>query len=81
MPDVDGLAMIQVTFRCGHAGTVSETAVTAPVCGCGETQVVRTVARAPRFRGTCTGPYAETVALDPGVVNVAPSGPLRIKQE
>lgn len=73
--------MINLRFKCGHEGAVSETAVTAPVCGCGETQVVRTFARAPRFTGACSGPYAETRAVDPGIVNVAPSGPLRIKQE
>jgi hypothetical protein len=73
--------MIRVRFACGHEGTVSETAATAPICGCGETQVTRTVARAPRFVGACTGPYADTQAIAPGVVDVAPGGPLRITQE
>jgi hypothetical protein len=73
--------MMTVRFACGHEGRVSETAVTAPVCGCGEMQIVRTTARAPRFRGACVGPYAETVAIDPGIVNVAPGGPLKITQE
>jgi hypothetical protein len=74
--------MITVRFKCGHGGQVSETADSAPVCQiCGETQVTRTVARAPHFRGTCSGPYAETVALDPGIVNVAPGGALKISVE
>lgn len=74
--------MIRVVFACRHEGQVNERAVTAPSCPtCGETVVVRTIARAPHFVGTCTGPYAETKALDPGVVNVATAGPLTIKQE
>lgn len=61
---------------------MSETADSPPVCPqCGERTVARTFARAPRFRGACSGPYAETVAVEPGVVNVATAGPLRLKQE
>ena len=71
---------IQVRFACGHGGTVSETATTTPVCACGETQVVRVKARAPRFRGACSGPYCETVALEPGVVDVASGGALKLKE-
>lgn len=74
--------MIRVRFKCGHEGSVSETVDAPPVCQtCGEMTVTRTQARAPRFRGACSGPYAETVAIDPGIVNVAPGGPLRITQE
>ena len=73
--------MITVGFACGHSAQVKETAASAPVCPCGETQVTRTQARAPRFVGTCTGPYAETKALEPGVVNVAAGGPLTLTQE
>ena len=60
---------------------MSETATTTPVCACGETQVVRVKARAPRFRGACSGPYCETVALEPGVVDLAPKGPLPLKPQ
>ena len=73
--------MITVRFACGHSGQVKETAASHPVCYCGETQVTRTQARAPRFVGTCTGPYAETKALEPGIVNVASSGSLILKGE
>ena len=71
--------MIRVRFACGHGGTVSEKATTTPVCPCGETRITRVVARAPRFRGACSGPYCETVALEPGVVDLAPKGPLPLK--
>lgn len=72
--------MMQVTFRCGHKGTVSETAAAAPICPtCGETQVTHVVARAPRFTGACSGPYAETRHVESAIVNVAPGGPLRLK--
>ena len=74
--------MIRVRFACGHEGQVSETVDAPPVCTqCGERTVMRTHARAPRFRGACSGPYAETMAIEPGVVNVAPGGPLKIAQE
>jgi len=73
--------MIRVRFKCGHEGGVSESVEQPPVCGCGEREIVRTFARAPHFRGTVSGPYCETVAVDPGTVNVATSGPLKIKQE
>ena len=69
---------MRVTFRCGHHGDVSETAMSPPVCACGEHQIVRVVARPPRFRGTCSGPYSEYVNLDPGIVDVAPKGPLHL---
>lgn len=71
--------MISVTFVCGHTGSVSETAQAAPTCGCGEQQVRRVAARAPRFIGACSGPYCETRMLEPAVVNVAPAGPLTLK--
>ena len=72
---------MKIRFRCGHEGHVSETAETAPVCVCGETHVTRTFARPPRFRGACSGPYAETVALDAAVVNVASAGSLMLKPQ
>lgn len=69
--------MIQIQFACGHDGTISESAMARPVCHCGNAQIVTVrPSRPPRFTGTCTGPHAEYRALDPGVVNVAPSGPL-----
>ena len=74
------MSAIEVRFACGHKGTVGVAQDTPPICGaCGETWIVRTMARAPRFVGTCSGPYAETQGLEPGVVNVAPKGALSLK--
>lgn len=73
--------MIRVRFQCGHEGQIGDNVEQPPVCGCGERTIVRTFARAPHFRGTVSGPYCETVAVDPGVVNVATSGPLTIKSQ
>ena len=72
---------IRVRFACGHEGRVSETVTTTPVCVCGETRVVRTMARAPRFTGACSGPYAEMTAVEPGMVNMATAGPLKLKEQ
>ena len=72
---------IRVTFACGHSASVGLTVDSAPVCGCGETRITRTHARAPRFVGACSGPYAETTALEPAIVNVAPGGVLRLKAQ
>lgn len=73
--------MITVTFACGHRGQVAENATTMPICWqCQQTQVTHVQARPPRFRGTCSGPFAETCALDPGVVNVTTAGPLPLKE-
>lgn len=73
--------MITVRFACGHDGAVSESATTTPVCGCGESRVTRVRARPPRFTGACSGPYAETKALDPAVVNLTSAGSLKLKAE
>lgn len=57
---------IHVTFVCGHHDVLTaRDALAAPCCpACGMTAVHRTISPPPRFRGTCAGPYAETVALD-----------------
>lgn len=74
--------MIALRFACGHQGSVGISQVNDPVCPvCGETQIRAVHTRAPKFRGACSGPYAETAHLDPGVVNVAPKGPLRLKAQ
>ena len=67
-----------IRFACGHLTTLGDNPSGAPVCACGETRVQHVAVRPPRFHGTCTGPYAETASLPPGVVNVAPGGPLVI---
>jgi hypothetical protein len=78
----EGADVIALRFTCGHAGSASPNAATAPVCGqCGETRIAHVKARAPRFTGTCTGPYAEYKALEPGGVDVTTAGPLRLKPQ
>ena len=72
---------IKVTFACGHETTVGESAETAPVCHCGEKHIARVKARAPRFTGACSGPYATTKQVDPAIVNLTTAGSLRLKEE
>ena len=74
--------MITVKFACGHSISVAENAAWQPKCEtCHELRVSRVYARAPRFVGTVSGPYAQTKGLAPGTVNVAPGGSLTLKQE
>jgi hypothetical protein len=73
--------MIAITFACGHQSQIAENVSIVPICPtCQERQITHTKARAPHFRGTCSGPYAETVAVPPGVVSVAPAGALPLKE-
>ena len=73
---------ITIRYRCGHEGQLSDTIPGSPVCHCGETQITYVrPQRMPRFTGSCTGPYATFTRLDPGVVDVAPAGPLRLKEQ
>lgn len=71
---------IRVTFVCGHSKDLGVNA-SAAVCACGETRIVRSQARAPRFVGVATGPYAEYKAMDAVPVNLAPGGSLSLKVE
>lgn len=73
---------IRIEFTCGHTTSVGDRVTASPRCDCGETQVRRAVpSRLPRFTGTCTGPLSDFQALDPGVVDVAPGGPLKLKTQ
>ena len=73
--------MISIRYKCGHDGQLNEQFNGAPCCPCGETEIVFVrPSRMPRFTGACTGPYATHTSLEPAVVNVAPSGPLRLKE-
>lgn len=72
--------MITVRFLCGHQTRVPETLASPPRCACGETRVTQVQARAPRFVGACTGPYAEYRSLAPGSVDLTTAGPLRLKE-
>lgn len=76
------MALITLRFACGHTTTVTATATSAPLCVvCGESRVQSVQTPPPRFTGACRGPYAETTAVEPGIVNVAPAGPLRLKEQ
>jgi len=68
-----------VTFRCGHRVDVLPSFSVTPVCGCGERVVARVAGARPRFTGACAGPFAETRAVEPAVVNVAAGSPLKLK--
>ena len=70
-----------VTFACGHAMTLSDNPSGAPTCGCGETRIQAVKARAPKFRGACSGPLSEFANLEPITVNLAPGGPLTITKD
>ena len=51
--------MILVGFKCRHTCQVDEAALSPPVCAiCGETQIVRSTAPPPTFRGAASGPCA-----------------------
>lgn len=65
-------------FACGHTLELSEAHQGTPQCGCGETRIARVQARAPRFVGVATGPYAEFKNLGPATVQLAPGGSLAV---
>lgn len=72
---------ISVRWACGHQGAVVPTVDAAPRCPqCGESRVQSVKARAPRFVGACTGPYAETKEFEPMAVSLAEKGPLKLKE-
>lgn len=53
---------ITVTFACGHAVTVENDVKDAPVCPqCGQRRVSKVKAPAPRFTGSCSGPFVKQV--------------------
>ena len=73
---------ISIRFACGHESALSDSFMTSPVCQCGERQITYVrPSRAPRFTGTCSGPFATMTPMEPGVVDVAPAGPLSLKKE
>ena len=54
-----------VIFRCGHRTDILASVGPAPpICHCGERVVSRVLNATPHFRGACSGPHAETVALE-----------------
>lgn len=72
---------VTITFACRHTQPWVEGQDT-PVCvQCGERQVSRAKAPAPRFRGACRGPLAHEEALGALPVNLAPAGTLTLKEQ
>lgn len=72
---------MQIVFACGHTATVSHTVSEPPMCGCGNTQIIRVSAPAPSIRGVCSGPLVQTQNLEPIAVNLCAEGaaPLTLK--
>jgi len=74
---------LRLLFKCDHVAPMSEKR--GDVCPfCGRRGVTAILAdapeeRLPRFRGTCSGPHAQTEALEPIAVNLAPGGVLALK--
>jgi len=71
---------MRIDFACGHHAQTDDD-VTNPECPtCHEKRITHVKVRPPRFFGTCCGPCA---TFDPSVtavaVNLAPGGPLRLK--
>jgi hypothetical protein len=57
--------MITITFLCGHTREMTGNEAGELCCGCGERQVTKIDAPAPRFTGHVQGPHAEFKNLDP----------------
>lgn len=68
-----------VTFRCGHSVDLPRDVAVAPVCGCGERVVSSVTGAAPRFRGACSGPCAETACVPAATERFSPEA-LRLKE-
>lgn len=74
--------MITLTMKCGHRMQVDPDRVHRPSCPqCGETVVARVQAPAPTFVGTVTGPLSETKYMEPAHVDLAPGGPLKLRDQ
>ena len=73
---------MRLDFSCGHTLTAEDGAAIEPTCpACSCRQVSHVQVRPPRFVGSCTGPHAEFVPdVKPVKVDLAPSGPLPLKQ-
>ncbi len=71
-----------IDFACGHRVEADESVTTAICPQCGDRRVGSVKVRRPRFHGACLGPCAD---YDPTVtavaVNLAPKGPLRMKDQ
>jgi len=58
------VSSIAIRFACGHRFSLDASVNAHPVCpACGNTQISRTSAPAPRFSGFCQGPSAESSML------------------
>jgi hypothetical protein len=74
---------LRLLFKCDHVAPFSEKrGDVCPFCGTrGVTAILADSPdeKHPRFTGTCSGPHATTVALEPIAVNLAPGGALVLK--
>ena len=70
---------MKIVFACGHPMEIGDNPSGPPVCVCGEPRIQSVQARAPKFRGACSGPCSEWANLEPAVVNLATGGSLTLK--
>jgi predicted RNA-binding Zn-ribbon protein involved in translation (DUF1610 family) len=77
------MSMVVIRFSCGHESRVAANVDAAPACPeCGNGEIRRVKAHAPRFVGVATGPYCLVKALDAiPVPSIAPKGSLVIKEQ
>lgn len=72
--------MITIRFACGHRAEFDAALAQKPRCPeCGETQIRRLKAPAPRFTGMVSGPCATYTTSAPIAVSVT-SQPLTLKE-
>lgn len=65
------MALITLTFKCGHGRSVDPDQTTSPAClECGETTIARVDAPPPTFRGHGRGPLVQSVPLEPIPITV-----------
>lgn len=72
------MAVVELTFACGHVVPFDEKR--GAVCDCGETRVATVKAPPPRIVGVASGPFVTRRKLKAKFVNLAPGGPLRLKE-
>ena len=72
---------IRIEFVCGHSVIAPDDVSQAPACQiCGDRRVRDVIAPAPRFRGAVSGPQATPGDVTGPPPNLAPGGPLPIKE-
>ena len=73
---------MMVSWACGHRGDVPEAIQSSPVCpDCGDPRIRDVKAPAPRFVGVARGPSVTSKVLEAIALDLAPRGPLKLKEE